>query len=224
MNARALTLERAANPVRRRAALVLTPGFADNAARVALVGLFSLMAVRIAVNFQQTGRVTGLLLLASELLVVVFTLIRRPAIRVDRSSRARLLTALSMLGPPLVRPGLGPGLVPELVTAAVSVAGLAIVVSGKISLGRSFGLMPANRGIVCSGVYRFVRHPIYAGYLVTHVAFLFAHPSGWNVVALMGSDLALMFRAMREERTLVRDPQYASYCDSVRWRICPGLF
>jgi protein-S-isoprenylcysteine O-methyltransferase Ste14 len=222
MNARALTLDRAAD--RRYAALVLSPSFADNAARIALVGLFSLMAVRIAQNFLETGRLTGLLLLASELLVVVYTVIRRPAITVDRSGRARLLTMLSMVGPPLVRPGLGPGLAPELVTATVSALGLAIVMSGKISLGRSFGLMPANRGIVCSGVYRFVRHPIYAGYLVTHVAFLFAHPAAWNVIALVAADAALLRRAIREERTLVRDPQYASYCDRVQWRVCPGLF
>ena len=30
--------------------------------------------------------------------------------------------------------------------------------------------MPANRGIVCTGIYRVVRHPIYLGYSITHVA------------------------------------------------------
>ena len=42
-----------------------------------------------------------------------------------------------------------------------------LVEDGKLSLGRSFGLMPANRGVVSTGMYRLVRHPIYLGYLVT---------------------------------------------------------
>ena len=47
---------------------------------------------------------------------------------------------------------------------------------GKITLGRSFGVVPANRGVVVGGPYNFVRHPIYTGYLITHVAFLVANP------------------------------------------------
>ena len=44
-----------------------------------------------------------------------------------------------------------------------------MVVVGKISLGRSFGLIPANRGIVSTGLYRLARDSIYLGYLITHV-------------------------------------------------------
>ena len=78
--------------------------------------------------------------------------------------------------------------------------------AGKLSLGRSFGLLPANRGIVSTGMYRLVRHPIYLGYLVTHVAFLFAHPTVWNLALLVLADCALCVRAVLEERSLLRDP------------------
>ena len=110
---------------------------------------------------------------------------RRSAAAVDRSMRARLLTTLSMLGPPLLQPAQCAALLPQSLTVAVSVVGLAIVIAGKMTLGRSFGLMPANRGIVSSGLYRVVRHPIYLGYLITHVAFLVATPSAWNIAALV---------------------------------------
>ena len=40
-----------------------------------------------------------------------------------------------------------------------------------MALGRSFGVAPANRGIVVRGPYSFVRHPIYTGYLITHTGF-----------------------------------------------------
>jgi protein-S-isoprenylcysteine O-methyltransferase Ste14 len=134
------------------------------------------------------------------------------------------LTTLSMLGPPLLQPAHVAALVPQSLTIAASVAGLAIVIAGKITLGRSFGLMPANRGVVSSGVYRIVRHPIYLGYLVTHVAFLAATPSAWNIAALFAADAALLARAVCEEKTLSRDARYRTYQQAVRWRVCPGVF
>lgn len=196
----------------------------DIVARAAVIVLFSMMAVRFGADFIATGRLTGLLLLVSEILVVVLTVMRRSAATVDRSMRARVLTTLSMLGPPLLQPGPLTAIAPEVLTVALSVAGLAIVIAGKVTLGRSFGLMPANRGIVSSGVYRLVRHPIYMGYLLTHVAFLAANPSVWNITALVAADAALLARAICEEATLARDERYRTYQQQVRWRVCPGLF
>lgn len=196
----------------------------DIVARAAIIVLFSMMAVRFGADFIATGRLTGLLLLVSELLVVVLTVMRRSAAAVDRSLRARVLTTLSMLGPPLLQPGHVPAIAPEMLTVALSAAGLAIVIAGKVTLGRSFGLMPANRGVVSSGVYRLVRHPIYMGYLVTHVAFLAGNPSVWNITALVAADAALLARAVCEEATLARDERYRTYQQQVRWRVCPGVF
>jgi protein-S-isoprenylcysteine O-methyltransferase Ste14 len=99
-----------------------------------------------------------------------------------------------------------------------------IVVLGKMSLGRSFGLSPANRGVVSTGMYRFMRHPIYFGYLITHVAFIAANPAGWNLLVLAAADIALMFRAVCEEQTLAQDPAYRAYMERVRWRVVPRLF
>ena len=197
---------------------------ADLVARAAIIVLFSLMAIRFGSDFLSTGRVTGLLLLVSEALVVVLTVMRRSAAVIDRSMRARLLTALSMLGPPLLQPAHVAALLPQSLTVGLSAAGLAIVIAGKITLGRSFGLMPANRGVVSSGLYRIVRHPIYLGYLITHVAFLLATPSAWNVAALLAADAALLARAVCEEQTLSRDERYRTYQQTVRWRVCPGVF
>ena len=197
---------------------------ADLIARITIVALFSLMAFHIGADFLATGRLTGLLLLASEALVVVLTLFRRSPSMVDRSLRARVLTAISMVGPPLLRPASVLPLAPEFVTVLLSAAGLLVVIGGKVSLGRSFGLIPANRGIVSSGLYRVVRHPIYMGYLITHVAFVLANPTFWNLMTLVAADLGLMLRAVCEERTLARDVSYQAYQQKVRWRVLPGVF
>ena len=197
---------------------------ADLAARLTIGALFTLMAIRIGADFLATGRLTGLLLLASETLVVVFTVFRRAPSIVDRSLRARMLTTMSMMGPFLVRPASVLALAPELVTVIMSAAGLMVVIGGKMSLGRSFGLMPANRGIVSTGLYRLVRHPIYMGYLITHVGFVLANPTLWNALTLIFADLALMVRAKCEEKTLAQDAAYREYQQKVRWRVVPGLF
>ncbi|MEO8520881.1 MAG: methyltransferase, partial [Acidobacteriota bacterium] len=104
------------------------------------------------------------------------------------------------------------------------VCGLLVVIAGKLSLGRSFGLMPANRGVVSSGMYRFVRHPIYSGYLLTHAAFCAANPTLGNLLVLVGADVALAIRALCEEQTLAADAAYRAYQQQVRWRVLPGLF
>ena len=197
---------------------------ADFAGRAVIVALFTMLTVAITMDFMETGRSTGLLLLASEALVVVFTVLRRSAAWIDRSWRARILTAVSLTGPPLVRPAADAALFSEIATVTLSALGLFVVVAGKLSLGRSFGLMPAHRGIVSTGLYRLLRHPIYAGYLVTHLAFLAAHLTVWNLSVLVVADLALLVRAVVEERTLALDPAYVAYQQKVRWRVCPGIF
>jgi len=212
------------SPSRERVARADVDRLADIGARAIVVCLFSMMAMRFGVDFVKTGRVTGLLLLVSELLVVVLTVMRRSAAAVDRSMQARILTTVSMLGPSFLKPASVVALMPQIVTVALSGVGLAIVIAGKVTLGRSFGLMPANRGIVSSGIYRVVRHPIYMGYLITHAAYLAAMPSAWNVIALVAADVALLARAVCEEQTLATDPRYQEYQKVVRWRVCPGLF
>jgi hypothetical protein len=195
----------------------------DVLSRIVVGALFLALAVRIADNALLTGRVTGLLLVASEGLVVVLMIVRRPTGEIDRRWDARLATMLSIVGPPLVRPLPTPAGGEDLVTALVSAAGLMLVVVSKVALGRSFGLVPANRGVVCSGPYRLVRHPIYLGYLVTHVAFVIANPLAWNLCVLAAADTALLVRAFYEERTLERDRAYVAYEARVRWRVVPGV-
>ena len=196
----------------------------DLFARLAVGTLFALLSINLTADFMETHRVTGLLLLVSEALVAVLTIVRRPAGVVDRSLAATVVTMLSLLGPALLRTSSGPGVFPDLLTALISSAGLMFVIAGKITLGRSFGIVPANRGIVDKGPYLLVRHPIYAGYLVSHMAFVAAYPQPWNIAVLIISDSALVWRALFEERLLRQDERYQAYCVRVGWHLVPGLF
>ena len=195
----------------------------DLVARVSVGVLFVLLSINLLGEFLRTRHVTGLLLLASEALVVVLTIVRRRTRQVDPSAVARVIALVSMIGPPLLRAS-GVGILPDRVTASVSAAGLCLVIAGKLSLGRSFGIIAANRGVVASGPYRLVRHPIYVGYLITHAAFLAAYPTANNIALVVVSDTALLVRAFLEERTLITDARYRMYCDEVAWHFVPGVF
>jgi protein-S-isoprenylcysteine O-methyltransferase Ste14 len=193
-------------------------------ARATICGLFTLLSANILIGFLKTGRVTGLLLLASEFLVVALTFARRPAALVDRSAGATIVTFVSTVGPLLLRASDETPVLPDGATAGLTALGLIVVVVGKMTLGRSFGLVPANRGVVIAGPYAFVRHPIYTGYLITHVAFLLAHPRVWNIALVVIADTALIVRALVEERVLDHDAGYRAYCQRVGWHFVPGVF
>jgi protein-S-isoprenylcysteine O-methyltransferase Ste14 len=196
---------------------------AEACARVLVGGLFLALAWRLGGDFLKTGRPTDLLLLVGESLVVVLTCLRRHASTVDRRPLVRAITAVSILAPLLIRPGAVGGLIPETAAAVVAGIGLVIVIAGKLSLGYSFGLLPANRGVIKRGLYRIIRHPIYLGYLLNHFPYLLSHPSGWNAAVLVAGDTALIVRAFYEEQTLSLDPTYLHYCETVRWRLVPGV-
>jgi protein-S-isoprenylcysteine O-methyltransferase Ste14 len=196
----------------------------DLAARAVVIALFTLLSINLLGDFLKTGRTTGLLLLAGEALVVVLTVFRRRAQLIDRSLVAGAITVVSLVGPPLLRATKGEGLLPDVVTTVISGIGLALVIVGKLTLGRSFGIAPANRGVVVRGPYNVVRHPIYAGYLVTHIAFLVANPGPWNAAVVVIGDSALVIRALIEERVLGGDEGYQAYCRRVGWHLVPGVF
>jgi protein-S-isoprenylcysteine O-methyltransferase Ste14 len=207
--------------------MTLTPSLSaracENWSRVLVGALFFLLAWRLLGDFMVTGRATDLLLLVGEALVVVLTCLRRPASVVDRRPLVRLVTAVSMTFPLLSKPAQTAPIIPETAAAMLLGIGLLVVVGGKMSLGYSFGLLPANRGVMERGLYKIVRHPIYLGYLLTHIPFLAAHPSGWNAAVLLAGDAALIVRAFYEEKTLGHDPKYVRYCETVRWRLVPGI-
>ena len=200
------------------------PQTADIVARVVIAGLFVGLAYRVGLNVIETARLSGLLYLTNELLVVMFTITRRFASSVDRSAMARVATLFATLGPLLARPDARFVLFAEWVVVPLAMIGVGVVVVGKLSLGRSFGLLPAHRGIVSTGLYRLVRHPIYLGAFLTHLSFLLANATIWNAVVLVLADVFLIVRMDFEERLLVGDDEYRRYREVVEYRLIPGLY
>lgn len=159
----------------------------------------------------------------SEGLVVLFVLIRRPAAALSMRLLDWGLAVAATCLPMLVRPW-GTPAVPVDLASAIVIVGIAIQLSAKLVLRRSFGVVAANRGVKRAGPYMLVRHPMYAGYMVTHIGMLLLSPLWWNAGLYAAAWIAQVARLLAEERLLLQDEAYRAYAGQVRHRLIPGVF
>jgi protein-S-isoprenylcysteine O-methyltransferase Ste14 len=101
-------------------------------------------------------------------------------------------------------------------------AGLSLV--SLLALGRLFGVRPALRGLVKSGPYRFVRHPMYLSYILADIG---VNLQEWNfvtVLLVLVGWMSLVYRIYAEERLLAQHAEWPAYVALVRCRLLPGLW
>jgi protein-S-isoprenylcysteine O-methyltransferase Ste14 len=106
----------------------------------------------------------------------------------------------------------------------LQLAGLSCTIVGFLYLGKSFGIVAADRGLKVGGPYRLLRHPIYASHVITLSGFLIANATTLNIALYIVVMAAQVLRIHAEERLLARTSQYNAYRQQVRWRLIPGLF
>jgi protein-S-isoprenylcysteine O-methyltransferase Ste14 len=156
------------------------------------------------------------------LLSALFLLaVRSKAIAFTPKAVDYLYTLLGVGSPLLFQSASAGG--PLIVGASLEFVGLVLVVSAFLSLNRSFGLAPENRGIKTAGAYEFVRHPMYLGYILAEVGLVFNNFSIFNLVILTMSALSLLLRLRAEEHFLQQDRTYRAYARRVRWKVIPFI-
>lgn len=193
--------------------------------RAIAVVCLSIFLWRIYQHIDTYGLSVNLLILAvGELITVMIVLFARFA----KEAKLDFITAVSTATASFYFLFLSFGQGLELLSSNVAVAiqSLAVLwqIYAKICLGFSFGLLPANRGIVTKGAYRVVRHPIYFGYFVNHMAYLLSAFSVYNLCIFAAMYFFQAIRIWQEEKVLMNDSTYKEYAKRTKYRFIPFLF
>ncbi|HVJ35759.1 MAG TPA: isoprenylcysteine carboxylmethyltransferase family protein [Terriglobia bacterium] len=198
------------DPVFRTSAAVVTAWFVGRAMKAFL---------------ETPQNIILVLLVISEMIsLITIILSRRPTIRDIHPAYMVLTVCASFVVPLFISVRDNIELIPQWIGALASGIGLVWIIYAKLSLGRSFGLLAAKRVIKVKGAYSFVRHPIYAGYFIVHVAFLLTSYDHVNLVVIVSLYCMQVLRALREESVLLKDDLYAAYCREVPYRFIYGVF
>jgi protein-S-isoprenylcysteine O-methyltransferase Ste14 len=118
----------------------------------------------------------------------------------------------------------------------VKLLGLALILAGY-ALG-SYALVEnrffsgmvriqTERGhqVVSTGPYRWIRHPGYAGALITYFGTPLFLDSVWGFIPVILFSVTLVIRTSLEDRTLQEElPGYQDYAARVRYRLLPGVW
>lgn len=196
--------------------------FQPVAANLALAAFYLYFAQANITNLLVEFKLSVFLLLLYNSSVVIIALIRRAPLAISRSVFDHVIAFCGTLSPLLFLGTLEAG--DHWLLLAMQVTGIGVAYAGLLSLNRSFGLVPANRGIVTAGMYRYVRHPLYAGYLLLCSGFILQNFSERNVIAFVAFVIFESLRLLIEEDFLSRDREYAEYKKCVRWRILPFVW
>jgi protein-S-isoprenylcysteine O-methyltransferase Ste14 len=113
------------------------------------------------------------------------------------------------------------------VTIAIQVLAALLMLWARITFGsRSFhaAANPTEGGLVKTGPYKFLRHPIYAAILYFAWAGIAAHPLTINFLLGFMVTIGLFIRMFAEERLVVQQyPDYVAYAAQTK-RIIPFIF
>ena len=155
--------------------------------------------------------------------VAILFLIREPSVL--RGDTVVILVSL----PSFVVGGIAINMAPAphqwpVVAQLVFAVGAAGAVVGMIFLGRSFAIFPAVRTVVSRGPFRLIRHPIYFCELAMIAACCFAigSPTQWVIFPI--GVLALAIRIVWEEKVLLASSEYETFCQTVKYRLVPGVW
>ncbi len=165
--------------------------------------------------WQQPSLLAALVVLHNTLLAGMY-LRRYPTLRYDRKGLyLGLLAAVLPTATPLPT-------APDLLVTLLALTGYGLILWSLLALGGRFGIAPADRGLVTSGPYRLVRHPMYLGELLLRGALVASAPN-LVLAVLLTLCLALIqvLRIQREEGIICG---YAIYTAQTRFRLLPGVW
>jgi len=123
-----------------------------------------------------------------------------------------------------------PSILPVKIAALVVILVGYVLASYALIENRFFSGMvriQTDRGhqVVSGGPYRWVRHPGYAGGLLTYLATPLFLDAAWALIPAVLLTIVLVVRTSLEDRTLQAElPGYADFAARTRYRLLPGIW
>lgn len=184
-----------------------------------LAGLafFAFAALLAGISAWHHPGIFSILFFIHNALLAVFYMLRQPAKSHDRFG---------------LWLGLIAALLPVMPAESISQAGWMAVIPALIgygliiwslcTLGRRFGVAPADRGLTSRGPYHLIRHPMYLGELLFRAAITLSSPDLLQgLLSTLLLTIIQVWRILREEKWI---SGYACYSRLVRWRLVPGVW
>jgi protein-S-isoprenylcysteine O-methyltransferase Ste14 len=82
-----------------------------------------------------------------------------------------------------------------------------------------------GQSVASTGVYKFVRHPMYVGNVIMMVGIPLALGSYWGLLFVIPGVLVLVSRILDEEKMLTQElGGYREYTQRVRYRLVPYVW
>lgn len=184
--------------------------------------IYIVFAAIYAKDIISTHRISSVFPLVMVSFFVYFFLIRGLPKQINLSPYEWLISLNGTFLPLCLRPA--PFLHDSIALIILQSIGVCISIAGILSLNKSIGLAPANRGIKMFWAYKYVRHPIYAGYFISLGGYCAQNLTPTNVIITILWMTCESLRMFAEEKYLSADPAYADYMKKVRWRLVPYLF
>ena len=201
---------------------ITKPGLGVAAGNVLLALMYILFISAHLQSFTKTPRLSLLLIVSVETVCLIFVLIRKDPDETWHSWQTWVTTLGGTFAPLLFRPTLAPA--DLLAGHIIQGAALMLVIAALLSLNRSFGLLPAHRGVKSDGLYRWIRHPLYTAYALAWIGYVVNNFDLYNVVILLAAIGLEILRIVNEETLLLRYQAYAVYAQRTRWRLIPLLW
>lgn len=187
-----------------------------------LAVLFGAFAFANAASFIAEPRLSVLLIVLVEAIVAIFFIIRRDPDETEHSWKTWTSTTLGTFAPMLLRPT--DATADLLAGSILQVGGFAIQITALLFLSRSFGLLPAYRGVKTNGLYSLVRHPLYSAYVISFIGYWINNPSLANAAVITFGTAFLVWRIHCEEALLLKYEDYSRYAIQTRWRLIPAVW